>query len=279
MTAHKYKPPIDLLFAYGEKDTHIKDWPDYLELGFTAEHIPELIRIATDENLYWADSEDEGMWAPIHAWRVLAQLKAEAAIEPLLQLFEWEGDWVSEEMPLVYAMIGPVSIPALSNYITKKHKRTDDPFPRIFAIDSLVKIAEEYPETKQVCTKIFSNQLETYANQHETLNAFLISGLMDLQVMEALPLMEQAFAAHCVDMMVTGDWEDVQIELGLKAERETARWQSNLTDDVKTQISSIVNTELQAHNQYQEEQYRAHQARAKKKTKSGKRKKKWTSIS
>ena len=97
---------------------------------------------------------------------------------------------------------------------------------------------------------------------------------MDLQVMEALPLMEQAFAAHCVDMMVTGDWEDVQIELGLKAERETARWQSNLTDDVKTQISSIVNTELQAHNQYQEEQYRAHQARAKKKTKSGKRKKK-----
>ena len=33
--------------------------------------------------------------------------------------------------------------------------------------------------------------------------------------------MEQAFAADKVDISIQGDWEDVQIELGLLAERLT----------------------------------------------------------
>lgn len=274
MKTPQYEPPVDLLLACGEKDARSDKWPDYLELGFTTEHISDLIRMATDKKLFWADSESMEVWAPLHAWRVLGQLKAEAAIEPLLQLFEWDDDWVSDELPHVFAMIGPAAIPALSTYLEKKHKPADDPFPRIFAIDSLVKIAEEYPETQQECVMIFSNQLEAYASQDETLNAFLISALVDLKALDTLPLIEKAFDARCVDVMVIGDWEDIQVELGLKTERETSRWKSNLTNEVKTQISSIVNTELQAHNQYQEEQFRAHEARVKKKTKREKRKKK-----
>ena len=45
--------------------------------------------------------------------------------------------------------------------------------------------------------------------------------LAELKVVEAAPLMEEAFAARRVDDMVMGDWEDVQIELGLLAERLT----------------------------------------------------------
>jgi len=33
---------------------------------------------------------------------------------------------------------------------------------------------------------------------------------------EAAPLMEQAFAADRVEYIVMGDWEDVQVRLGLK---------------------------------------------------------------
>jgi hypothetical protein len=36
-----------------------------------------------------------------------------------------------------------------------------------------------------------------------------------LQATEAAPLIEGAFAARRVDPMVMGDWEDVQVELGL----------------------------------------------------------------
>jgi len=38
--------------------------------------------------------------------------------------------------------------------------------------------------------------------------------------------MERAFAAGQIDLSVTGDWEDAQIELGLKTKREHPRQKS-----------------------------------------------------
>ena len=52
------------------------------------------------------------------------------------------------------------------------------------------------------------------------LNGFLISHLIDLHAVEAAPLMKQAFDADSVELFVLGDWEDAQIELGLKTARE-----------------------------------------------------------
>jgi len=37
---------------------------------------------------------------------------------------------------------------------------------------------------------------------------------VDLKALEALPTIEKAFAADKVDLMVQGDWEDVQIDHG-----------------------------------------------------------------
>jgi hypothetical protein len=50
------------------------------------DQVPELIRMALDEDLHWADTESAEVWAPLHAWRTLAQLRAEAAVEPLIGL-------------------------------------------------------------------------------------------------------------------------------------------------------------------------------------------------
>lgn len=47
------------------------------------------------------------------------------------------------------------------------------------------------------------------------LNGFIISDLVDLQAVQAAPIIKRAFAAECVDLSVMGDWEDVQIKLGL----------------------------------------------------------------
>jgi hypothetical protein len=66
--------------------------PDYLALGLGPEHIPDLIRMATDEELNQADSESLKVWANVHAWRVLGQLRAAAAIEPLFSLLHRTDD-------------------------------------------------------------------------------------------------------------------------------------------------------------------------------------------
>jgi hypothetical protein len=49
---------------------------------------------------------------------------------------------------------------------------------------------------------------------------------------ESAPVMEAAFAADRVDISINGDWEDVQVELGLLPERRTPkpRYTSLLVD-------------------------------------------------
>jgi hypothetical protein len=64
-------------------------------------------------------------------------------------------------------------------------------------------------------------QLEDWPRQSRLVNAFLIAHLVELEELGALPLMEAAFAADAVDLAVHGDWEDVQVDLGLLEERVT----------------------------------------------------------
>lgn len=118
MSRTDYPAPVNHLLTYGDA-CNFRDWPDYLQLGLAPEHVPDLIRMATDEDLLWADSDSPEVWAPIHAWRILGQLRVEAAIEPLLTLFDARDaqDWILEEMPEVYGLIGPAAVPALTAYL------------------------------------------------------------------------------------------------------------------------------------------------------------------
>ena len=43
-----YTEPVSKLPALGEIDW--EEWDDYSEFGFTKEHVPELIRLGTDNN-------------------------------------------------------------------------------------------------------------------------------------------------------------------------------------------------------------------------------------
>lgn len=75
-TQYEYPPPVSRLLRLG----------DVRALGLTAEQVPALIRMAVDEELQWADSDSPEVWAPVHAWRALAQLQAGPAAKPLASL-------------------------------------------------------------------------------------------------------------------------------------------------------------------------------------------------
>jgi hypothetical protein len=56
-----------------------------------------------------------------------------------------------------------------------------------------------------------------------SLNGFVIRSLIQLEAVESAPVIEQTFAADAVDFLITGDWQDVQVELGLLERRRSPR--------------------------------------------------------
>jgi hypothetical protein len=219
----EYTSPVAELLTLG-KPKELKAWPDYLKSGFTQEHIPDLNRMVVDWELHWDESDDELYWAPVHAWRVLGQLQAEEAAESLILLLgfldEYDSDWIGEEVPEVFGMIGPGTIPQLKKFL---NEGGDKLWGRVSAAHSLEVIGNKYYRAKVNCITILTEQLKEFYENDETLNAFLISYLIDLKGTEALPVIEEAYESEMVDLLVCGDWEDVQIEFGFLEKRITPK--------------------------------------------------------
>jgi hypothetical protein len=222
----QYSPPVDKLLTYGEGKLSSPDnWPNYLELGLGPEHIPDLIRMATDKELNEADTDSLEVWAPTHAWRALGQIQAQAAIEPLLTLFETlkNDDWVMSELPEVFGMIGPAALPALAAYLADiSHSES----ARISVTSCFEIIGKRWLEARTACVDILSKQLELFAENDPGLNGFLILTLVELHAKEAAPVIERAYAANRVETILMGVWEDVQVELGLKSPEEVQQKRS-----------------------------------------------------
>lgn len=220
MTPTDYTPPVSELLCLG--DVRGKEELDYLALGLRPEHVPELCRMVLDKDLWWADSESVEVWSAIHAWRALAQIGSPDAIESLLEVLgridEYNDDWTMEELPGVFAAIGPVALPHLTEYLADREQGL---WARITCVVCFEKMATQHPDTRSECIHTITRQLKRFEHQDATLNGFLISALIDWQAVEAAPLMQRAFAAGHVDVSVAGDWEEVQVEMGLLEKRTT----------------------------------------------------------
>lgn len=218
-----YPAPVDKLLALGRPQGYIDD-VDYVALGIGPEHGPDLVRMATDESLHEGESGERAAYAPIHAWRALGQLRAEEAIEPLLGLLQRiddEGDdWVGEDMPDVLARIGPAIIAPAASYVADAARGE---FARVAAVRAIEETAKQHPDCRPACLAALTGQLEAFAVNGQIVNAYLISALVELDAVETAPSMERAFAAGVVDLAARGDWEDIQVELGLKSRRDTPR--------------------------------------------------------
>ena len=71
-----------------------------------------------------------------------------------------------------------------------------------------------------MCIAFLMEQLELFEENEYDVNTFLIEALVELQAMEAAPLIERAFAADRVEEFVIGNWDDIQVRLGMKSAEE-----------------------------------------------------------
>ena len=173
-----------------------------------------------------AEDEDLTEWyGQIHAWRVLAQLKAEEAIPALLnnlqEIDEFDDEWYGEDSFEVFPMIGPAAIHPLAEYLANAEHGT---WARIAASASLEKMAKVHPETQAECVTAIISALQKFKENDESLNGSMISDLMEMNAArEHLGLIEEAFKANRVDTFIDGDFEDIQIKLGLIEKRSKPR--------------------------------------------------------
>lgn len=220
---YKLGNPRDL-----KEETNSIGWHDCLQYGFTEEDIPELISLLTNKSL--DESEDEmEMWAPLYAWRTLGQLGAVEAVEPLISLLNYwidiDNDWGLTEVIDVMGMIGATAINPLTKFMLNDENRE---YARNTIPECLEKIVEYDPECRNDVIEQF--RLYTSAPNVDlgTLNGLLICSLVDLKAVELIDDIRNMFQQGYVDITVAGDLEDVEIELGLRTERETPKPNYNM---------------------------------------------------
>lgn len=206
--------PVARLLALGQPSgLPVVAWPDYRAFGIRPEHIPVLIEIAIDRSLLCLpDEEDPRAWGPIHAWRALGQLHAQEAIHPLIQLFHQieDNDWVIEEMPDVFALIGPAAFEDLVTYLR------DSSYPayaRLVAATSLMQIALANTACRERAVAVLAEQLSAFRHNSPGMNGVLIANLLELEAVEQAELIHSAFQEGKVDRFIAGDWRDAKKKL------------------------------------------------------------------
>jgi len=215
-----YQEPINIFLKLDRPETfHIDQWPDYVAAyKLTDEHIPDLIRLLNEHSHKDAEFVEPESWAAVHAWRSLSQLKAEAAVEPLIQVIEndvWE-DWGWEEVPEALGWIGKPALPQLKEVLSRI---ATDKLSPLSVIDAIKHVGAMHTEVRDESIDILIAQLKYAPTNDATFNAGLINALADLKAERALDIIERAFETANVDTMFCGSWDDIQAEFGL-IERE-----------------------------------------------------------
>ncbi len=239
MTRLTYATPVKILLDQGYPDTFaVEKWPDYrAEFGLTVDHIPTLMQMLQDETLWalWTEETSQTfiaaqaalppdtdfevfMFGPIHAWRALGQLQAIAAIPALIKVLQAQDmDWCWEELPHVFALMGPPALPGLHQAFQNPELSDEN---KITLAEGLWHLAQTYPDSRQDCVQLLTDKLSDGANNTPDLNGSLVSNLVHLQATESVAVIEAAYDADVVAQVFAGSWPGVQVRLGLKAKSD-----------------------------------------------------------
>jgi len=210
---------IKCLFDLGEADRR-RGWQDYLQYGFDQSDVPALLELVADDALNHANVKSKEVWVPLHAWRTLGQIGSDKAIAPLIALFDqlFEDDWAQGDLPEVMGMIGQSAITPLGIYLNESHH---DEFARAMAVDALAKIVKRDPSCREQVIQCYQDYMSHPDESASTLNGLLVCCLLDLDAKETINDIRQLHGKGCVDITCAGDLEEVEIELGFRAERST----------------------------------------------------------
>lgn len=203
----------------GQRDTN------FSALRLTADDAPVLLDMVLNPEVL--EDNEATVWVPLYAWRALKALGTPVAIEQLLPAFaiHQDDDWALEELPEVIAAAGERALAPTLAFI----RSDEDELARGLSTRVLTLVAAQHPALKPQIIDQLTDLLEQQSAEEAELNAFIVSALIELKALNALVVINKAYEQGKVAEALVGDFEDVEIALGLRTERTKPRaYQSQL---------------------------------------------------
>ena len=228
----EYSKKVYKLFELGYEFLTENDELDYKKFGFNEENIKELIRLSLDtryliSNYGFTEEQEETLFfAGVHAINVLTELKAVEAIEPLIDrmVFEnGENDYISESLIAFLGDVGEATIPYLEPLLLS----TDEGGYLLSVFDAFEIMIKNNSKLEEKVEEVLIAYIAK--ENHKPINlASAISLLVDRTQDKHIELIRKTFDTKEVDFRWRGDLEDIEIDLGLRKERETERPKNEL---------------------------------------------------
>jgi hypothetical protein len=175
--------------------------------------VPELIRMMLDSELNQAPGGSRWVWASLHAWRALAELQAREAVPHFLELLNWaDDDWMTSDIGGFFCRMGPEILPVAGEFLGDRSKKM---WPRGAVAEGISALGRKFLAYREPCIQLLCDGLKQASENEPEYNGLLVAALLDLEAVEAAPILEQAFATGNVDETIAGDWDHVQWDLGL----------------------------------------------------------------
>lgn len=122
--------------------------------------------------------------------------------------------------PYLAKLLGQVGEAALKPVQSYLQDRSRWFYGRAEAANAIREAGRQHPALRDQAIQILSDILADARHESPEFNGFIVSNLLDLQAVEALPVVEQAFALDCVDEMIVGDWQTVHAQLSNSVDQE-----------------------------------------------------------
>lgn len=199
-----------------------KPWPDYLSFGLTREDVPALIEILERRTPDDDSISDDECFASIHALRALALLQAPSSLPTIMALCSIadDVDWIFSELPSALECFGEAAIPAMERAVLDKSLGA---FVRSSLAGVLTEFALDDDRKRATTVACIVEALKDFHDNAPEFNGLLISELIQLRALEHTDLLAAIFAGNKADWSVCGDWEEVQVSLGLLEQRATPK--------------------------------------------------------
>ncbi|MBK9710259.1 MAG: DUF1186 domain-containing protein [Kouleothrix sp.] len=227
-----YAPPLDQLLRIGSPHEKPNTAAKIAQIGFTQEHVPDLVRMTRDRALQLAKGDTDESWAPIHALAALERLDVGEHVADLMPLFDLDSEWFGEGLPDVLKHAGASVLEPLRAYVQDTTRWI---YGRTYALSTFSELVKLQPELRDQAIQILGETLTRASENDPYVNADIIHELTHLQAVEALPVIQQAFEQDLVDESVMGGWTEVLEALGQPPDpadplvaRERERWGAQL---------------------------------------------------